>query len=140
VLRGSAEHMVEHIFKPADVLRPIEVLSRVERRRRWSAEAKARIVAESFEVGARVTDVARRHEISPQHLTLWRRLARTGQLVLPAEGEIDFAPVVVDRPTGSAGWSGAGVEIEVQGVVVRAHADTDLRLVAAVVRALKAAG
>jgi transposase len=138
VLACSAEHMVEHIFKQMGVVGPVEVISTVERRRRWSADEKARIVAESFEVGARVTDVARRHEISPQHLNLWRRLARSGKLVLPGDGDMSFAPVVIDRGMGDG--SGCGVEVEIQGAVVRVKAGTDLQLMTAVVRALKAAG
>jgi transposase-like protein len=39
------------------------------RRRRWSEEDKGRIVAESFEKGLTASDVARRHDISPQQLS-----------------------------------------------------------------------
>ena len=42
----------------------VEVISGVERRRRWSREEKARIMAESFVAGANVSDVARRHAMS----------------------------------------------------------------------------
>ncbi len=49
-------------------------------RRRWSDDAKARIVAESYAPGALVSEVARRHEISPQLFSAWRKAARHGVL------------------------------------------------------------
>ena len=72
----------------------LEIISGVERRRRWSAADKLRIVAEADEPGAKVAEVARRHEISRSILWTWRKQARAGRLTmsdLPA-----FLPVVVD--------------------------------------------
>jgi transposase-like protein len=67
-------------------LAPLEgASSGVGRRRRWSNADKGRIVAESFAPGAAVSEVARRHEITPQHLFAWRKAARHGQLALPAD-------------------------------------------------------
>jgi transposase len=41
--------------------RRIELITGEARRRPWSAEEKARLLAESFQPGAKVADVARRH-------------------------------------------------------------------------------
>ena len=57
-------------------------------------------MAETLEPGATVHAVAGRYGIRPNQLTAWRRLAKNGQLVLPAEeiGEPVFAPLVVCDP------------------------------------------
>src|SRR5438046_6426841 len=65
------------------------------RRRRWSDEDKGRIVAESYAPGAVVSEIARRHEISPQHLFAWRKAARNGQLALAADEAAVFVPVMM---------------------------------------------
>jgi transposase-like protein len=51
------------------------------RRRRWSAEAKLRIVEESFAGWRQVSATARRHGISPSLLFAWRKMYRAGALV-----------------------------------------------------------
>ena len=109
----------------------VEIHAGVGRRRRWTAAQKAVVVAESFAPGAVASDVARRHEISPQHLFQWRRAARRGGLVLPMDEDMSFASVVLE-PDG-----GAGVEIEVGGAILRVGSKSDLRLVVALVRALR---
>ncbi|WP_404655250.1 transposase [Bradyrhizobium sp. USDA 336] len=55
-----------------DSYRRVEVITG-ERRRRWTSEEKARIVAESFEEGANISEVARRNGVSRGLLTVWRR-------------------------------------------------------------------
>jgi len=78
----------------------VTVLSGPERRRRWTSTEKARIVEESLAPDASVAEVARRHDIHPNLLHLWRRQARTGNLALiraddaPAS-EVEFAAVAV---------------------------------------------
>src|SRR3954447_7824388 len=59
--------------------RRVEMLTGPGRRRRWSAEEKARIVAETLAAGARVSEVARRWQICPQQVFGWRRQARACQ-------------------------------------------------------------
>jgi transposase len=57
-------------------VRPIELTTGIGRRRRWSREDKARIVVESLTGGVSVSEVARRHGLSPQQLFAWRHEAR----------------------------------------------------------------
>lgn len=47
-----------------------------ERRRRWSEDEKAQIIAESFRGSASVSWVARRHGLSPSQLFAWRKAAK----------------------------------------------------------------
>lgn len=119
----------------------------VERRRRWTAEQKGQIVAASFAAGTTTTEVARRYGISPQHLFLWRKAARTGRLVLPVDDEMTFAQVVLESgaAVGVAGSElgrrpGGGVEVEISGALIRVTNATDLKLLVGVIGALKAAG
>ena len=57
--------------------RRVEVITGRRRRRRWTAEEKARIVAESFEEGVNISEVARRHGVVRGLLTVWRRQVST---------------------------------------------------------------
>ncbi|PJN93792.1 IS66 family insertion sequence hypothetical protein [Amaricoccus sp. HAR-UPW-R2A-40] len=97
----------------------LEVLCGPTGRRSWPDALKARIVAESFETGARVVEVARRHSVSPQQVTAWRRQARQGRLALPAEEETAFAGLLVEdaRPAPSV-LAQRPIEIEADGVIV----------------------
>jgi transposase len=56
------------------------VLSGPERRRRWTAAEKLRIVAESHAPGAIGSGVARRYDIHPHQLHKWRQDMRQGRL------------------------------------------------------------
>ena len=57
-----------------------EILIGPERRRRWSADEKARIVAEATVSDARVAEIARRHGVSRSLIYTWRREANRGLL------------------------------------------------------------
>ena len=72
----------------------LEIISGVERRRRWSVADKLRIVAEADEPGSKIAEVARRHEISRSILWAWRKQARAGELT--ASDPLGFLAVVVD--------------------------------------------
>lgn len=71
----------------------IEIITGRERRRRWSVEEKLRIVAETEEAGARVTEVAARHGVYPGLLFTWRRQVRDGLLAVPAPSAATFIPM-----------------------------------------------
>src|SRR4029450_12872656 len=87
--------MVDHIVDASAPRGRVEIRSGVGRRRRWSDEDKGRIVAESYAPGAAASEIARRHEISPQHLFTWRKAARNGQLALAADEAAVFVPVMM---------------------------------------------
>jgi transposase len=54
----------------------VEILPSGKRRCHWSAEEKARIVAETLAAGAKVAEIARKHGITPSRIFAWRREAR----------------------------------------------------------------
>lgn len=122
----------------------IDVIGRTRGYRRWPDEVKARIVAESFQPGVRVSDVARRHGVLPHQLSDWRRQARTGRLALPEEAVEGFSAAFVPlsvEPTvevcAVAGAEGVGIEIG-QGIVLRVPDDVAVARVAELVKALRA--
>jgi transposase len=75
----------------------MEIITGVERRRRWRAEEKLRIVAECERPGACLASVARQHDVSSGLLWNWRRQARRG--LLRVDLAPNFFPVqVTDEP------------------------------------------
>jgi transposase len=141
-----SEHKhVSEIVRPAQRL---EVFTGAGRRRSWTPEEKASIVAESFIEGATACQVARRHGLTPQQLFTWRRQARE-----PAAGSDTeaprFVPAVLDAPpevarkrgrprTRRRGDAVGVIEVEIDGVTVRIGRGAEAKTVAAVLRALKA--
>jgi transposase len=70
------------------VSKAIEVITSVERRRRWSAAEKEQLVSASLEPGASVSAMAREAGIHPSQLYGWRR-----QLLRPSQPAASFAAV-----------------------------------------------
>src|SRR5512143_67216 len=66
-----------------------------ERRRRWSADEKVRIVREAFAPGAQVSDVARRRDVSRAQIYQWRAELRDGRLSEVGTDIVGFVPVDV---------------------------------------------
>lgn len=128
----------------------IEVVQRTRGYRRWPDDVKARIVAESFQPGARVADVARRHDLAAHQLSDWRRQAHEGRLVLPADAMARipsdalpvFVPVMVE-PEDVGGSMDADrtsgvITIEIGGdFVLRVPGDVSAERTAAVALALR---
>src|SRR5207247_6538067 len=103
--------MVDHIVDASERRGGVDIRVGVGRRRRWRAEDKGRIVAESYAPGAVVSEVARRHDIRPQHLFAWRKAARAGRLPPPAEKPPRLVPVVTtirERAAAAAATNGHG--------------------------------
>jgi transposase len=84
------------------------ILSGPERRWRWSAAEKVRIVEERLAPESRVTEVARRHDVHPNLLHLWRRQARTGALSVAADDAGRFVPVAIATGNGAAAVTADG--------------------------------
>ncbi|MGY3582496.1 transposase [Bradyrhizobium sp. USDA 4341] len=137
-------------------VRRLEVFTGAGRRRKWSDEDKARIVAEIVASGDSVCSVARRHGLSPQQLFGWRRQLREGAGGHSEIEEVQFVPAVMDAAVPApaverkavrckakadtrARRCDAGIiEIEVDGITIRAGRGADARMIASIVQALKA--
>jgi transposase len=136
------------IIKPVHRL---EVFTGAGRRRSFSDEDKARIVAEIVTSGDSVSGVARRHGLSPQQLFGWRRRLRESE-VGPSEADgLQFVPAVVDVASSASAVGGqrkapqckaepgvGTIEVEIDGVTVRVGRGADAKTLMAVLRALKA--
>ncbi len=102
-------------------------------RRRWSAEAKARLVEETLAPDANVSAIARRVGIAPSQLFGWRRQAPRSGTIRPAgSGErLGFTELGI--------WPAGVVEIRIGGVVIRAGADAGEDQLRRVIRAVRSA-
>src|SRR3954463_15132873 len=141
--------MLYHTLKP-EPMRRLEVITGKGRRRRFSDDYKASIVEETLVPGAVVSDVARRHGLTPQQLFGWRRQARQ-----PASGTDtempQFVPAIVAAPlperavrggrrkrTRQVDRTAGSIEIEIYGVTIRIGRGAEAKIVAAVFGVLKA--
>ena len=141
--------MLDHTLKP-EAVRRVEVITGTGRRRRFSDDDKARIVEETLAPGAVVSEVARRHGLSPQQLFGWRRQARQPLAATSGADAPLFVPAIVDAalPAQAVRRRGRGrtrqvdrttgmIEVEIDGVTVRVGRGAEAETVAAVLRALK---
>ncbi len=130
----------------------MEIITGVERRRRWRCEEKLRIVAEAERPGALFNEVARRHEVSRGLLWNWRRQVREGVLApepmpvfVPVQIATDVAPS--DRlalsspcPTSGKGAPAKTDRIEIalpDGTCIRVGADVGLAALRRVMTAVR---
>jgi transposase len=166
------DHTLEHKLESkaggagdVGIVRRLELISGIGRRRQWSADDKARILLESLEPGANVSEVARRHGMSPQQLFGWRRQARAEQApsasgrgrgrprrgnneLQPASVAPAFAPVVIAVASSSASpppppptdTTRLGhIEIAIGDCVVRVLGQVEAVLLTTVLRAVRRA-
>jgi len=153
-----AETEAAHKTDRKSVRRPrIELITRGERRRRWSIEQKQEIVAESLSPGTTPAEVARKHAIGSGLLYTWRQQLLAGQLTpvarpAPIFAQVEIAgapgrPDIPDRtpaePTGSAATAPQPrleglIEIVLRdGVTLRVDAQVDGRALRRVLGALE---
>jgi transposase len=139
-----------------DSYRRIEVITGQRRRRRWTAHEKARIVAESFEEGANISEVARRHGVVRGLLTVWRhklasaagvkapgfvsvRIASEGSPATAGEpGPLVPAPTRLMEMASRPGQPRGVIEIEVSGARIRVEPGVDTTTLTTVLSALRA--
>jgi transposase len=73
----------------SDEVQRVEVITSVQRRRRWSVAEKIRLVEQTLQPGMSVSFVARKHGISPSLLFNWRRrMAEGGREAVRADDEL----------------------------------------------------
>ncbi|MGY3443417.1 IS66-like element accessory protein TnpA [Bradyrhizobium sp. USDA 4473] len=130
-----------------DSYRRVEVITGERRRRRWTGEEKARIVAESFEEGTNISEVARRNGVSRGLLTVWRRQITTVVGKAPS-----FVPIQIGTESGQLSASAQArpfevttpltracgvVEIEVSGARIRVEGEVDAATLCTVLSVLR---
>ncbi|WP_148339230.1 IS3 family transposase [Aquicella siphonis] len=64
----------------SNTIEPVEIYSNTQRRKRWSAIEKHKIVQETYQPGATVSYIARKHGIPPSQLFYWRKVMESGAL------------------------------------------------------------
>src|SRR5437773_9994129 len=84
----------------------VEVITSVERRRRWSRDEKLRIVAESSRPGRTASQVAREHGIAPGQLFIWRRQL-LAEAIAHGVGSDGFVPVEIANERSAAALPGS---------------------------------
>jgi len=131
-------------------VRRFEIINGIGGRRRWSLDDRARILEETLAPGAVVSEVARRHGLTPQQLFGWRRAARRSVEVSDDIGSPLFVPAVVEQPNpepvrrrkprgaNRSGEATGIIEIEIGGVTVRVGRGAQAKTITAVIHALKA--
>jgi transposase len=143
-------------------LADVEIIARVERRRKWTAQEKAALLAEVEAEGGKVTIVARRHRMSESVLYNWRAAWKAAAAVMQAPVAAPFIPLGVlggsshrdaamlaqpepgppepetARPMRASDGSVGGIEIVLpNGARVSVDAFVDEKALSRVLRAMK---
>jgi transposase len=127
VIRDKSFQVIDAVAEPLEV-------SPGAPRRRWSAAARDRILAEAMAPGANVSAVARAHGLKPQQLFGWRRQAMSGAAAPSSEpkssvmASTEASPPEAAAPTPSMGFAdvalldgeaAAAIEVVVGDVTIR---------------------
>ena len=139
------EHQNEHRMevRGSKGVSRIEILDGPTGRRRWPDNLKARIVAESFQPGAQVCDVAAKYGLIARHLSGWRGQARKGELVVPVATASTFVPLVIepladaDADADAASADPGVIRVEICGAVLHVSPDCSPERAAALAAALR---
>jgi len=133
----------------------MEIVTGRERRRRWSEEDKLEILQEAARSGLSIAEVARRHDVVPQQIYIWRRQllakvkAESGHSASPrflpvavvSETEIPETPQgerTPDKPRGMARQ--ARIEIRCKGGrVLKVASSIDPAVLQALIRSVESA-
>ena len=133
---GEASYEARKRPLESDLPEQIEVRVRRERRRRWTAVDKLRIVEEAFAPGAVAKQVAERHEISTGLLFTWRRQLRANAGFVPVQLMANTARLA-SAPTDATPRLEGMIEIDMcNGVRVRVGHGADLRVLRGVLTIL----
>ena len=143
---AKSAHKIGHTSAPPPC---IEVITRGERRRRWTPEQKRGIVMESLGPDLTPTEVARKHGISSGQLYTWRQQVLGGQMTLLSRPTPDFAQVemtptpqpqdTADEPNGASVLPSPAGLIEIVlpgGMIVRVDAQVNTDALRRVLTAL----
>src|SRR3954468_4979285 len=122
-----------------DGFRRLEVITGVGRRRRWSLEEKARIVAESLDPATTSSAGVRSYGLHASQLFVWRQQLQRRALTAETSDAPGFVPVLMVEDSPAPAEAAGRMEIALGPAVVRVGADVDataLRRVLEVVRGL----
>jgi len=126
----------------ADSYQRVEVITGRRRRRDWSDEEKARILAESAEPEVNISEVARRNGVSRGLLNVWRRKARLVSdeglkfVQLRLDDGVDTRSGVID-PSRAVACPAERIEVTIAGATVRVPIGVDAATLERVLAAVR---
>ncbi len=128
---GSSSDLTYASHSATPSLRGGAVLDIRRANRRWDPQEKAKITAESFEPGANISAVARRHGVSLGLLHYWRRMVRDRGGLEP----VSFVPLTIRDDVLPV--AGPDLEIEIGGARVHVRGAVDIAQLRTVFAALR---
>jgi transposase len=125
----------------------VEILTGVERQRRWSTEQKLLMLQEAFGVDGTVSDVARRNDVLPQQIYAWRKKFSLPKLNSPEIASFIPVSLIGGSESSSDSSKRSGVRLKCKDVeivlrngrLLRIAADMDLEVLSSLVACVEAA-